>query len=263
MASKRKSRHNISKFPKGKSSDDFGVLVDPKTSTIHSYQKPDGTWVKAGDQNIKLVTVIDPKYLITEDEKSDQTRETLPYRIAQMLATATKLFGPRDLSYTVAGAEFTNGLPRVRFYQGNYAIIQLHVNALHDRNEMLGQLAHECIHLLSPTPDRPPKILEEGMAEAFAYLFMRDTMKVIMPFKSLESYREALELVTLLLDTDPDGIRKMREEVPTIADISKTLIMKYYPTIPEGVAARLIRTFVRDENSHPDIVAIYNREAQP
>ena len=37
-----------------------------------------------------------------------------------MLATATKLYGPRDLSFTFAGAEFTTGLPRVRFYEGKY-----------------------------------------------------------------------------------------------------------------------------------------------
>ena len=240
---------------------EFGVLLDPNTSAVRSYQQPDGTWVKASDQDVKLVTVIDPDYLITEAESPQASRETLAYRLAQMLATATKLFGPSDLSYTFSGVEFTTGLPCVRYYEGNYTLIQLHASALHNRNEMLGQLAHECVHLLSPSPDRPVKILEEGMAEAFSYLFMRDTMKVIMPFKQLESYREALELVTLLLKTDQDGIRKMREEEPTIANISKSLIMKHYPTVPVGVAARLTRTFVRDKDVHPDILEIYNSEA--
>ena len=61
------------------------------------------------------------------------------------------------------------------------------------------------------------------------YVFMRDTIKVTMPFKPLESYREALELVTLLLRTDPDGIRKMREEEPMIGNTFESIDYEVLP----------------------------------
>jgi len=42
--------------------------------------------------------------------------------------------------------------------------------------------------------------------------------------------------------------------------ISKSLILKYYPTISGEVAARLARTFLNGEKDQPGTVAEYVRE---
>jgi hypothetical protein len=57
------------------------------------------------------------------------------------------------------------------------------------------------------------------------------------------------------------GIKRMREEEPTISLISKSLIWKHYPMLQEGVAARLARTFVRDGCTDAGILAWYEKEA--
>jgi len=252
----RKKRRNRHRSRRG----EVGVLYNPKTASFHSFQRPDGTWVKADGKENNIVTLINPEYYIAEAKDDGNPRNTLAYRQLHMMISATKLYGERDYSYAFAGIEFTPDDPHLRFYEGNHVIIQLHSIAMLDRNQAFGQLAHECVHLLSPTPGRPVKILEEGMAVAFSYVYMRDTMRVILPPLGKESYQEALDLVTLLLNIDQDGIKKMRKEEPTISNITKSLVLKYYPTLPEEVAARLTRTFVRDEHVHPDIIEIYNRE---
>ena len=98
------------------------------------------------------------------------------------------------------------------------------------------------------------------MAECFAYVYMRDTMGVLLPPSTAESYREAAHLVGMLLALDPDGIRKIRDEEPIISHVSRDLILKYYPTLPLGVVARLTRTFVADGCDDPYILRIYEAE---
>lgn len=238
---------------------EFGVLYDPKTVSIHSIQKPNGKWVKANGRNVGLSTIIDPEYLIAAPDDFNP-HNTIAYRMAEMLFLASNLYGLRDTRYTFAGVEFTSGRPRTRFCLGKNVIIQLHTNTLFDRNELLRQLAHESIHLLAPFPERPVKIIEEGMAEAFAFVYMRDTMKVIVPPPQMESYREAVELVSMLLSIDPYGIKRLREDEPIISNITKSLILKHYPRLDEGAAARLTRTFIWDGCDDPDILAFYDNE---
>ena len=101
------------------------------------------------------------------------------------------------------------------------------------------------------------------MAEVFAYIYMRDTMKFDIPPKLPGSaYHEAGELVSMLVSIDPYGIKRIREEEPAISLISKALIWKHYSMLDEGVAARLVRTFVNDDCSDLDILRVYERESQ-
>jgi hypothetical protein len=71
----------------------------------------------------------------------------------------------------------------------------------------------------------------------------------------------AVGAATSLLEIDRYGIRKMREEEPDTRKISKTLILKYFPTIPKPMARRLARTFLSGEKDHPDTVAQYAYES--
>ena len=160
------------------------------------------------------------------------------------MAIAENLFGQRDTSYLFLGFEFVPGHARVRWVTDKSLVIQLSFQAMRNPMEAYSEVAHECVHLLSPNPNKPVKILEEGMATVFSFMYMRDTMKAPILTTEQEHYDEAAKLVAMLMQIDPYGIKKIRGEEPDTREITKSLIWKYYPTIPEGVAARLARTFL-------------------
>ncbi len=239
--------------------DEFGVLYDPTKATIDSIQQPDGRWIKAEGKKKGLSTLIDPQYFIARPNDNNP-HITLAYRQAEMLFLMNNLFGPRDQSYILAGIEFIAGRPRTRFCLGNNIIIQLHTSTMFDQTELLRELAHETVHILSPLPGRPVKIIEEGMAECFSYLYMRDTMKIRTLPPSSISYSEAQWLVSMLLTLDPYAIKRIREDEPVLSKITKSLILKHYPAFDEGMAARLTRTFVWDGCDDSDILKAYDTE---
>lgn len=173
---------------------------------------------------------------------------------------AQDLFGPRDTSYTLLGIEFTPENGKVRHIDDKNFIIHLPFEAMSNPIHAYIVLSHECVHLLSPNLDKPVTILEEGIAMIFSLVYTQDVLKMPPVLVSGESYAEAAELVGLLMHIDPNGIKKMREEEFVIRKINKSLILKYYPSIPEDVAARLSRTFTRDGDIHPGVIEYYNNE---
>src|SRR5437763_183874 len=94
---------------------------------------------------------------------------TLPSRLGALLNEAERLYGERDRSYTILGVEFGPGDPQI-WFPGNrrHIVIQLADNALENTALAVYQLAHETIHLLSPTGTANAPVLEEGLATAFA-----------------------------------------------------------------------------------------------
>lgn len=250
----------------GLRNDEVILCVDPnQPAKIESYITPDGTRLKPTEQDMPqgIVSIIHPDLLVTSSKKAG-FRPTLASRLGEMLLVAENLFGKRDRAYTFLGIEFTEGDPRICFEANKGLIMQLPVHAMFEPMITYAYMAHECVHTLSPCPRRPVAILEEGMAEVFAYIYMRDTMKYELPPRTAESaYHEAGQLVAMLVSLDPYGIKRIREEEPTISLISKSLIWKHYPMLEEGIAARLTRTFVKDGCTDPDILAWYEKEGQP
>ena len=244
--------------------DEIGVAIDPTNpSKIGGYLLPDGKRLQNGASGAPqdIPSIIHPQLIITSKENK-ATRSTMASRLGEMLIVAENLFGQRDHRYTFLGIEFTNDAPHIHFEPNKNMIMQLHMGAMLEPMETYAEMAHECIHLLSPCPQRPVTILEEGIAEVFAYIYMRDTMKhELKPKPPGTAYHEAAELVAMLMSINPYGIKQMREEEPTISLITKSLIWKHYPMLDEGVAARLARTFVSDNCDDPDILAWYEKES--
>src|SRR5215467_11622293 len=79
---------------------------------------------------------------------------TLASRLGHMLRTAEERYGPRDLSYTILGVEFGGDIPHI-WYPGNcrHVIVQIARYCINNLQHAYYQLAHECIHLLSPRGD--------------------------------------------------------------------------------------------------------------
>jgi hypothetical protein len=98
---------------------------------------------------------------------------TLAAALGEMLLFAEEKFGPRDTNWTLLGIDFSSDGGQT-WTPGNcgHIIIQLEMNCLTDRHAAYCTLAHECIHLLSPTGKTDANVLEEGLAVFFEQWYM-------------------------------------------------------------------------------------------
>ncbi|MBA3867566.1 MAG: hypothetical protein H0X30_00275 [Anaerolineae bacterium] len=174
---------------------------------------------------------------------------TLASRLGQILQMAQERFGQRDLYYTILGVEFIDGIPQV-WYPGSHSgrkdiIIQLSLECLADPMRSCYQLAHESIHLLSPTGGKAATVLEEGLATYFSAYYMREKMAAPDWHSNMKCYAEAQAMTEALLKIDPDAIKKLRVEQPTISAMSADLLLRFYPALGVDLAERLTTRFER------------------
>lgn len=172
---------------------------------------------------------------------------TLVSRLGDMLALAEEKYGKRDQSYTLLGIEFMEGSPQV-WFPGNRKsiIIQLDVSCLSDMMRGCYQLAHECIHLLSPTGTRNATVLEEGLATHFSEYYLREKMRRPNWRSSMKSYAQAKKLVEMLLYIEKDAIRILRQDQPVISRITAEDILGRFSKLPSGLAFQLSSSFDRE-----------------
>lgn len=171
---------------------------------------------------------------------------TLASRLGEMLALAEERYGPRDHSYTVLGVEFMAGIPQIWYPENRrYIVIQLSLECLTDKRRAYWQLAHECVHLLSPTGGGPATMLEEGLATLFAQEYMARTLGVPTSSTGMASYDDACGRVGALLALAPDAIRRLRAIEPTISHVSAALIRQVAPQVSEHEAYVLAAPFDR------------------
>lgn len=109
------------------------------------------------------------------------------------------------------------------------------------------QLAHESIHLLSPTGSKAATVLEEGLATHFSAYYMREKMAAPKWHSSMKCYAEAQVMTEELLKIDPDAIKRLRVEQPTISAMSANLLLRFYPALIVYLAERLTKRFERYE----------------
>jgi hypothetical protein len=171
---------------------------------------------------------------------------TLPSRLGGLLAEAERLFGRRDLSYTILGVEFGPETPQLWFPRNcKHVLIQLHRSALSDNVLALYQLAHECIHLLAPTGGRGAPVIEEGLATVFSEDWVEKSFGR-RNMTTLDSYKNAAALVRSLLVVEPDAIKKLRERQPSFANFTPDDFAACCPTVHLTLVEQLIAPFDRD-----------------
>lgn len=116
---------------------------------------------------------------------------------------------------------------------------------MNDNNQAFYQLAHECVHLLSPTGGNNANNLEEGLAAYNAKYFMRTEMGQPFWNATLPSYIKAEQLVTKIMEFDVRAIKRMRELQFNISTISAEIILKISTKINQEEAQFLASKFVR------------------
>lgn len=171
---------------------------------------------------------------------------TLASRLGEMLQMAEELFGQQDSSYTILGVEFIVGIPQI-WYPGNckHIIIQLDQDAATNMLQACYQIAHETVHLLSPTGGNNANNFEEGVACYFAAYYMENRLNAFNWEPTLQSYKQALALIAPRLDEDIYCVRRLRERQPSFSEISRKQIIAEFPNLTSDNVDFLIKEFDR------------------
>lgn len=169
---------------------------------------------------------------------------TLVSRLGQMLRMAESLFGERDKNYTVLGIEFVGDNPRV-WYPGNCGnvAIQLSTSAMNDVNQACYQLAHECIHLLSPSGGKGVNNLEEGLATYFASYYMKVEFGQPNWSNSEPKYQLAEQATGRLLAMNSSAIKTIRDSSPSFSSFTPSMLINQAPSLSAEDAKYLCYTF--------------------
>lgn len=170
---------------------------------------------------------------------------TLVSRLGDMLHQAEQRFGQRDQSWTILGVEFYGETPKI-WYPGDrkHVAVQLGQKALDDTVQACYQLAHECVHLLSPSGQSIAPVLEEGLATVYSEDYVLAHFGVPM-LPTVASYQEAAMLVRELLSIDPDAIKRLREFEPAFHMMDEDTFKKAGLDVPSGLVSQLIQPFDR------------------
>lgn len=171
-----------------------------------------------------------------------------------MLARAEERFGPRDRACVVVGIAFGGDHPQVSYPQrpAKYARIRLSEGALRealcgDLHYAFWQLAHECVHLLSPTPGQRVSVLEEGLACWFQRDYMGGYLEYDVPPQWMPSFIRAEALAQRLLALDAGVILAVRRAEPIIGRVDADTLVSFCPALPLDEARALADRFWRDE----------------
>ena len=169
---------------------------------------------------------------------------TLTTRLGHMLHLAEERFGPRDNSYTILGIEFVADGPRI-WYPGNcrHIAIQLSLESLHDEVCACYELAHETIHLLSPTGTDQTTVLEEGLATYYSRQYLEENFCIDWSNSGEKNYDFACEMIESLLTLDPLSIKTLRAVEPRLSEIGEDLIIAHCPDLKSIIRHSLTAQF--------------------
>ena len=172
----------------------------------------------------------------------DGFRFTLTTLLSTLLTDAEQMFGPRDLSYTPVGIEFYGDRPYI-WYPGNnkHISIILTDHSRQDTSQAIFQLAHEVVHLLSPTGGANAPVIEEGLSA----LFQERANQIYNLNLGIVSkpYIVATELANELLRGQPDIIRNLRKKEPTFSNWTPDFLVSQ-ANISSSLAVQLCEPFL-------------------
>lgn len=165
--------------------------------------------------------------------------------LGRFLREAEEKYGPRDSAWTPLGIEFSGEIPQLWFPGNiNHISIMLTDSARSNPRQAVFQLAHEVIHLLSPSGRQNANVLEEGLATINSHLV--SSKMGLGLYSHVPSYLAAEKLTLKLLEQNPDVIRNIRTREPKFFNFRADLIREFAPSLPNDIAKELCSPFVRN-----------------
>ena len=179
--------------------------------------------------------------LMEAEVKSFLLRKNLSYELElkeellEILEQVELLYGPRDRSYEMLEPRITEcvyahptiyGPRKIRIYLTKEAKDNRYIAAI--------ELAHEAVHTLTPEfLGKGDTILEEGLAEYFAFKYMQRNYRVQLETSGYREYDAALHAVSKLLAKNEFVIKELRVHQPVISRIDEKLLVEVAGAEPE------------------------------
>ncbi len=168
---------------------------------------------------------------------------TLARRLGDMLYKAEEEYGQRDQSWTVLGVEFEGVTPCLWFTKpGKGIVIRLSESALNNTVTACYQLAHECIHLLSPCGSPVVPVIEEGLATVYSERYIAHALSYSYNTPEVP-YANAAALVRELLSIAPDAIAKLRSVEPAFTKMTEQTFIEAGVEAPTPLIEQLLSPF--------------------
>lgn len=181
-----------------------------------------------------LAIEAETKFLLAPGDRSQE--EKLMQELLRIFKEAEHQFGPRDTSYKLSVPRITEcASSRTYFFQPlALARIYLSRNAKTKDWQASLELAHEAIHVLSPTPFASgPTVLEEGLAEYFAQRYADRIHGLTFESGANPKADAVMRAVSALLAKDEFVIKKLRTRQPVISKIDEKLLVEVAGVKPD------------------------------
>ncbi|MDD9867883.1 MAG: hypothetical protein OXU73_00940 [Candidatus Campbellbacteria bacterium] len=188
--------------------------------------------------------------MISEFEILKHLQNEMPH----IMEKVENLFGEKDESWGFSGIRICSDedvpcvyYPRV---EGKNIGILISKSCIDDSDCIRAewQLAHECVHLLSPDKNKGinANFLEEGMATYFQDKYISD--KYRREFNYKEKYKKAKELYSEIHNINPHIIKKIRtEKCPNLKEMTKEILLEYCKGLKDDTAEALIQSFYNEQ----------------
>lgn len=195
-----------------------------------------------------------PAHLFSVKQANGTWSMTPATYASRFIQEMEKRYGSRDRSWTYVGVEFHTGQPQVWFPGSHetpprqHIAISLSAETFSHRQNMVYQLAHECVHLLAPVVGGGAPVIEEGLATAFSEDMIEEwcdnTSK--QAYTSDQKYVEAAARVRELLALVPDAIPRLRAIEPAFNQMTADTFARAGLNVPPALVAALLAPFPKD-----------------
>jgi hypothetical protein len=166
--------------------------------------------------------------------------------VSHVLETAEAMYGPSDPSYCFYGLTFTCKRGQmIADHHNRRTWIGVPTSYLNNQKALGALLAHECVHVLSPS-QRQVSNLEEGAAVHFSAFYTLQYLGIVFPTTNVP-YQAATRATRKLFGLDPTILKRLREHQITISDISAKMILKFCPSCPLVLAEFLTARFPKTD----------------
>jgi hypothetical protein len=162
------------------------------------------------------------KYFVGATDRSYE--QSLMDELVKIVDEAELLFGPRDRSYELLAPRISEcrcAHPYIHPFRKIRIYLTSHCTTRHIASY---QLAHETVHILSPTPCWAT-VLEEGLATYFSHRYMQRVYGLQFQAPN-RRYDAALRAVTPLMTKNEFVIRELRARQPLISKIDEQLLIE-------------------------------------
>jgi len=174
-----------------------------------------------------LALEAETKFLLRSRDNS--LEQQLMQELLRIFKEAELQFGPRDASYQLSLPRTTECATSRTYIVRPLRTTRVYLSQGASTNPWQAslELAHEAIHLLSPTPFASgPTVLEEGLAEYFAQRYVSRVHDMSFERGSNPKADAVMDSVSTLLSKNRFAIRDLRSRQPVISRIDEKLLVE-------------------------------------